>query len=295
MNRRVAAMVLLGVACNPKVTTRSEDAGARSDARAVRELPAPVALADVQVGEGSAHNLGFLLAFRVLRDAGDAGKTYQQAVELCRGQGRMLCTETQWLRACEEHAAVGRMESWTATRRGKNVVVAGGRNCGSRDKAQEGETHPHRVGLCCERAVALRTADAGPWQGLGTRFPLRFERALNEGNEKELRSMLSETVVRDGRKWTPDALLAQEREARPRVGWTLFDTCDMRTGPVVVDKADAGTGRMQGTLLTCRTLLDRKGDIIDYVTVLGVVGDGEDGARLAQIDHKGPAVIPGVR
>jgi hypothetical protein len=89
-------------------------------------------------------------------------------------------------------------------------------------------------------------------------------------------------------------LLAQEREARPRVGWTLFDTCDMRTGPVVVDKADAGTGRMQGTLLTCRTLLDRKGDVIDYVTVLGIVGEGEE-ARLAQIEHKGPAVIPGVR
>ncbi len=294
MKRGVVVVALIVVACNPQVTKRSEDAGARPDARSARSLPAPVALPDVPVGEGSAHNLGFTLGFRVLRDPGDAGKTYQQAVQLCLGQGRMLCTETQWLRACEEHPAVGKMESWTATRRGKNVVVAGGRDCGSRDKAQEGETHPHRVGLCCERVVALRTADAGPWQGLGARFPLRFERALNEGNDEALRAMLAETVVRDGRKAAPDALIAQEREARPRVGWTLFDTCDMRTGPVVVDKADAGTGRQQGTLLTCKTLLDRKGDVIDYVTVLGVVGEGEE-ARLAQIDHKGPAVIPGVR
>lgn len=90
-------------------------------------LPVPANLADVLIPEGSAGNDGFTLEFHVRRDDGDAGKTYDQAAASCRKAGRMLCTETQWMRACDEHSAIGKMESWTASRRGRTAVVRGGR------------------------------------------------------------------------------------------------------------------------------------------------------------------------
>jgi hypothetical protein len=293
------AAILLCASCNSTESTRRQTQNknaAREETQAARMLPTPVAFDDVNVPEGSAYNLGFTLAFRVRRIPGDEGKTYQQAAAACRETGRMLCTEVQWLRACEQHESLGQMESWTATVRGKNAVVAGGEGCRSRERVSVRDVHPNRVGLCCERAVVLKPPDAGPWLGPGTRLPARFERALNEGNDKELRNVLAEPVVRDGRKWSADELIAQEKSVRTRVGWTLFDTCEIRVGPVVVDKSDAEATRVQGKLLTCKTVLNTNDDVLEYVTLFGLVeGDYEDSLRIAQIDHRGPAIIPGAR
>jgi hypothetical protein len=282
----------VAMGCHSPSKNQSDRGGAKPQPRAI---PAPTTLSDTLVSEGAFHNLGFTLAFRIMGDAKEAGKSYAEAMQVCRSRGRMLCTESQWLRACEEHSVLGSMESWTATRRGKDVVVAGGKGCGSKEKVKEDDVHPHRMGLCCERAISLRAADAGPWLGLGARLPLRFEQALNQADDKALRGLLADPVVREGRKWSLDDLLAHENKERAQVAWTLFDTCDLRLGPVVVDVSDAGAERKQGMLLTCKTLLAKNGEVIDFTTILGLVGEQEDSLRLVQIDHKGSAYIPGAR
>ncbi len=298
------AILILAVGCNPRAastTERSDEAKNSPTASAkqapIPSLPVPVPFEDFLVPEGSADNLGFTLEFRVRRYEADTGRTYREAVALCRDKGRMLCTETQWLRACQEQPALGQMQSWTASRRGEMAVTAGGASCGDRNRTKVGDKHPNRVGLCCERAVASRpTADSGPWLGVGTRVPVRFELALNEGDEDALHSLFADHVVRDGRKWTREALIERERQARAEVAWTLFDVCEMRAGPVVVDKDDTKTGRLQGILLSCKTLIDRRGEVFDYTTRLGLVqADDGERYRIAQIEHRSKREIPGAR
>jgi len=287
----------LGCKDEPAVTKTKPVGSAGTESKDDVTLPAPEPFGDVKIPEGTLDNRGFTLDFRVQRVLDDAGRTYDQAAGTCMAAGRMLCTETQWLRACRDHAALGRMESWTASRRNREAVVRGGKGCSTRRKVDGTDTHPRRIGLCCERAVALRASgDAGPWLGMGTRLPLRFERALNEGDERALKSLLADPVIREGREWTREALLARERDGRDEVRWTLFDLCRMRSGPVVVDKDGVKTGRRQGMILNCRTVLARKGDVIDYYTRLGLVKDeGGDAYRIAQIEHATPSVIPGAR
>ena len=41
--------------------------------------------------------------------------TYLDASAACRAQSLALCTDAQWLRACELHANLARLETWTAT------------------------------------------------------------------------------------------------------------------------------------------------------------------------------------
>lgn len=305
MNRArasVGACVLLAlIGCNPRAASTSEPSSNHQDASAkptaTASLPSPIALPDSLVPEGSADNLGFTLEFRIRRLEDDTGKSYREAVDLCRRGGRMLCTEVQWLRACHENPDIGRMQSWTASRRGNMVVALGGSGCGDRNRTRDDDKHPNRVGLCCERAVASRpTADAGPWLGTGTRIPARLELALNEGDEDALRTLFADHVVRNGRKWTRDALLDRERKAKEEISWTLFDVCEMRAGPVVVDKDDTRTGRLQGILLSCKTLVASGGDVFDYTTRLGLVQvGGADPYRIAQIDHRSTKEIPGAR
>ena len=307
MSRRALAL-LCAIACvfagcerRPAPTVSKEGgtgaSGPGSSASTTQQLPEPKKLADLLVPEGSAGNDGFTLEFHVRRDEGDAGKTYDQAVASCRKSGRMLCTETQWMRACTEHPAIGEMESWTASRRGRTAVVRGGKDCQRRNKVDGGESNPRRVGLCCERAVALRpSGDAGPWLGTGARFPLQLEKALNAGDDDALRSLFAKQVVREGKEWTVDALLANEKEARGGIRWTVFDFCHLRSGPVIVDKDGVRTGRHQGLILNCRTILARDDDVVDYYTRFGLVQSGDDKEyRVAQIEHKSAAVIPGAR
>lgn len=303
--KRIVALVVVVVslaACNKKAApTASEKgdaaSGAASDLPTATHVPAPKPLPDFLVDEGSVANEGFTLEFHVSRVEGDQGKTYREAVAYCRQSGRMLCTETQWIRACAQIPSVGSMESWTASRRGRSAVVRGGKDCHRRRKVEGGVTHPNRVGLCCERAVALRPrGDAGPLLGPGARLPLALEEALNGGNEEQLRELFAEQVVREGKEWTLDALLASEKASRDAVHWTLFDVCNLRSGPVIVDKDGARTGRLQGLILNCRSVIERKDDVVDYYTRFGLVqSEGEERYRIAQIEHKSTAVIPGAR
>lgn len=306
MTRRIASVVCcvvcMALACDkrPVRATTTEGSGASgpgTSASKAASLPEPVPFDDVLISEGKLDNRGFTLEFRIRRNAGDAGKSYDAAAAACRASGRMLCTELQWLRACEAHPVIGKMQSWTASRRGRLAVVRGGKDCGRRDKVDGGNTHAHRVGLCCERAVALRASgDAGPWLGPAGRLPVELEKAYESGDEAALRYLFADQVMREGREWKVDALLEREAAARSEIRWMIFDKCDLRSGPVVVDKQGPRTGRRQGMILNCRTVLSRSNDVLDYYTRLGFVTD-EDGERyrLAQIEHKSDGLIPGGR
>jgi hypothetical protein len=127
-------------------------------------------------------------------------------------------------------------------------------------------------------------------------MPVLLEHALNQGDEDALGSLFADHVVRNGTKWTRDALLERERQARGDVAWTLFDVCEMRAGPVVVDKDETKTGRLQGILLSCKTVIDTRGEVFDYTTRLGLVQAGAaDRYHIAQIEHRSTREIPGAR
>ena len=292
----LAVLVLACEKTSERGASAKEASAPRTKASSA-SLPQPVPFGDVLVPEGEMDNLGFTLEYRIRRNAGDAGKTYGAAAAACRASGRMLCTELQWLRACKEHAVIGKMQSWTASRRGREALVLGGKDCGSRDKVDDGNVHPHRVGLCCERAVGLRASgNAGPYLGVGSRLPIELEKAFNAADEETLRHLFADQVVREGREWKVNDLLGREAEARSQVRWMLFDRCDLRSGPVVVDKDGPRTGRLQGMILNCRTVLSRNDDVLDYYTRLGWVQDeGGERYRLSQIEHKSESLIPGGR
>ncbi|PIE05930.1 MAG: hypothetical protein CSA75_02195 [Sorangium cellulosum] len=291
----IAASVLAG--CNKK--SKTSDSAISTSPSATRELPEPFAFPDVLIPEGVAPNNGFTLDFRVRRIEDDAGKSYFDAAAKCIANGRMLCTETQWMRTCQAHPRVGKMQSWTASRRGQRAVVRGGKGCDDRMKVDGMSLHANRVGLCCERAVALRTSgDAGPWLGMGARLPRDFEAGLNTNDANQLSRVLGTQVVREGREWTRDELIEQEAKLHKAgtVHWTLFDLCRMRGGPVVVAKERIKAHRKHGILLSCRTVLSRADGVVDYDTRLGLVRpEGKGDYRLVQIEHNSSAIIPGAR
>jgi len=91
-------------------------ASASAAAKATAEPAAPPSLPvyaekTVPAGEGSKGI--WTQAFGVVRNQGDQAKSYLDAYDLCIDSGKALCGEAQWERACEQDAALGKLETWT--------------------------------------------------------------------------------------------------------------------------------------------------------------------------------------
>ena len=68
----------------------------------------------------------FFPSFEVTREPGDENGTLRGALDACERKQMALCSEGQWLRACEAIPSLGTVPSWTLTGSVDGVVVRGG-------------------------------------------------------------------------------------------------------------------------------------------------------------------------
>ena len=161
------------------LTTPEALASARDLAHKISDFPGFPAR-EVPAGLVSTSN-AWLDKFSVLRRDDDAGLDYTQAFARCTDAGKTMCTEAEWQRACDAFPEVGRAPSWTESLDDGMVVVRGGESCAPRKLVAQNERDGERVGLCCDRAVAM-TSSSLQKQFLSSTagIVLRVERTLNQ-------------------------------------------------------------------------------------------------------------------
>ena len=155
---------------------RPDGATAKAALRGFAGLPAR----DVPAGLVSPTG-AWLDKFSVLRRADSAGLEFTQAFARCADAGKTLCTDSQWQRACDSFPEVGEAASWTESLDGERVVVRGGGSCTARKLAPETERDAQRIGLCCDRAVAMTSSSMQKsFLSSTAGIVLKLERALNQ-------------------------------------------------------------------------------------------------------------------
>ena len=118
--------------------------------------------------------------FSVLRREDNQGLDYSQAFARCKDTGKTLCTEAQWQRACDAFPEVGEAPSWTESSEGDQVVVRGG-SCKGRKLVSEADKDAQRIGLCCDRAIAMSSSSMQkPFLASTASIVLKLETALNQ-------------------------------------------------------------------------------------------------------------------
>jgi len=152
------------------------DGGLGKPVRGFAGLPAR----DVPAGLVSAEG-AWLDKFSVLRREDNQGLEYTQAFARCTDAGKTLCTEAQWQRACDSFPEVGEAASWTDTLDDGHVVIRGGGSCKPRKLVSETDKDAQRIGLCCDRAVAMTSSSMQKnFLSSTAGIVLKLERALNQ-------------------------------------------------------------------------------------------------------------------
>jgi len=186
--------------------------------------------------EGKAPGGAWVGTFTIERRKGGEGRDLKSATKFCHDQGRSLCTETQWQRACASDGKLGRIETWTVSMEGKQAVVRGGEGCQARALSAPGKTTPQRGAVCCERAVAISTTDdSKAFLRSHARRLLDYERAARRSAASRLKSLLDDPVVFGGKQRKPDEV-TQSFEKRSPDAWSVLDSCDVRVKPVGSEK-----------------------------------------------------------
>jgi len=135
---------------------------------------------DVPAGQVSSSG-AWLDKFSILRREDSQGLGYSAAFARCTDAGKTLCSDEQWQRACDNFPEVGEAASWTESLQDGHVVVRGGGSCAPRKLVAESDQDPQRVGLCCDRAVAMTSASLQkPFLSSTAGIVLKLERALNQ-------------------------------------------------------------------------------------------------------------------
>jgi len=119
--------------------------------------------------------------FSVLRRDNNQGLLFSEAFARCADAGKTLCTESQWQRACDSFPEVGEVPSWTESIEDGHVVVRGGSSCKPRKLVSETDKDGQRIGLCCDRAVAMdSTSMQKAFLASTASIVLKLETALNQ-------------------------------------------------------------------------------------------------------------------
>jgi hypothetical protein len=199
----------------------------------------------------------------------------------------MLCTETQWLRACGSNVRIGNYQSWTASWQGEQVIVRGGKGCDDRQTVSGASRSAVRVALCCERAVGIKTDNRQlAFMKVAHADQLRYERAYNAGNTAELHALWYGSVEFDGTVQTKDRLRTKQEQwfrQHPK-RWMLFDICEVKLGPVLTGLGK--TLKSPGLIHDCSTV-SVVGDLVTVVmTEFGRYrAEGDTANRVVQVKH----------
>lgn len=189
------------------------------------------------------------------------------------------------------------MQSWTASWDTGLVRASGSSYCGDYVKVDAAEREPKRVGLCCERSVAIRVGGkTAPWMGSSARLVRDLEKAINDKDDDGIRRLFGPRVVRDGESMAFDGLLQREREARKDIAWTMFEACSLGAGFVVTDVVGGEQKKKVGQRLRCTARIQKGDEVIEYIVTFGLLKHSEKGDyKIVQLTHRGRRIIPGAR
>jgi serine/threonine-protein kinase len=163
-------------AASTSATPKPEATHSASGARGFAGLPARDVPAGLVTPSGA-----WLDKFGVLRREDNQGLLYSEAFARCADTGKTLCTDGQWQRACDSFPEVGEAPSWTESIEDGQVVVRGGGSCKQRQLVGETERDAQRIGLCCDRAIAMSsTSMQKPFLSSTAGIVLKLERTLNQ-------------------------------------------------------------------------------------------------------------------
>ncbi|MBN2193584.1 MAG: hypothetical protein JW751_12275 [Polyangiaceae bacterium] len=199
-------------------------------------LPVPLTtFPEKTVPAGTVVNDGWTPEFSIERSAGNEGLTLDRAVAACRGQGKDLCTETQWTRACAADSTLGALETWTLSVEAEAGVVRGGAGgCSARQNVRPADTSPTRVAVCCSRAVAIHTDHKNEaFLVASAKRLLDYERATQNRDATALGNLFDEAVLWSGAEKSREDLLAAI-QAQSKDDFAAVDRCDVsidKTGP----------------------------------------------------------------
>jgi serine/threonine protein kinase len=184
---------------------------------------------DVPAGQVSSSG-AWVDKFSVLRRDDNQGLAYSQAFARCTDAGKTLCTEEQWQRACDTFPEVGEAASWTESLDDGRVVVRGGGSCAPRKVVAQSEQDPARIGLCCDRSIAMTsTSLQKPFLSSTAGIVLKLERALNQRSIDGFLDLAEDHVVLNQKprdKASLKSLLTQSF-AGSRDLVIVNDTCDI--------------------------------------------------------------------
>jgi hypothetical protein len=225
-------------------------ASAATDPYPARTIPA-----------GAAPNGTWTIAFAVQRKAGDEGLDWWEAVAHCQAEHLTLCSETQWQRACQADSQLGQLESWTLTADVPGSAVRGGADgCKARKFVKTKDKSPTRIGLCCERALAITSEDkSDEFRELATKKVLEYETALREKKADALGALFADNVTYLGKDLARAALVKQhlEEAASTPDSLTYFDHCDVKYAEAGSKDLYADCGVVSGAQGKVRGLVER--------------------------------------
>jgi eukaryotic-like serine/threonine-protein kinase len=178
----------------------------------------------------------FVPGFSVAREEGDGDATFNNAVGACERRRMALCTESQWLRACDIEPALGREPSWTMTGTESAIALRGGAGCSSRGEAFADSKAPERIGVCCSRAVSVRSSNTHmAFLTTTSGKLLNIERTVNAANGLELAAMSLPELNLFGKLMGKEEIVSTTAWIG-RSGTFYFDSCDVALSDVGVDR-----------------------------------------------------------
>jgi hypothetical protein len=226
--------------------------------------------------------------FEVVRDKGNLGLSYLDAMNRCMAYDKILCTDMEWARACETDAALAKIETWTASGVGSNrFVVRGGDEtaaCRARDVKDGAELAPARAAVCCDPNIVARSMSKDALLTTITRQLYAYQRAMKSRDALSLVGLYEDKVTWLGKERTNAEIIKvhQESFTKDPGQWTLFDQCTLAMDPSSAGAAAAGDAGADGGVdpnasatADCLTLFQRNGAVIVAMQRLVFAGSGK--------------------
>jgi hypothetical protein len=219
----------------PVATAQPEAAApVAATASAATSLPVPWEKA---IKDGIAYDKTWTTGYSIYRKAGGIGMSITEAYGYCEAQGKALCSEVQYRRACAEEPELGKIETWTGSGdpSADQLTVVGGQECTSKEYVATTDKKPGRATLCCDRAIGVRTEfKSADFYVATQRHVGAYENALKARDPLALQDLYHEKVVFENKVFDRAKLLEMHKTYWKKVPqqWTQFDYCrvTMQTG-----------------------------------------------------------------
>ena len=223
---------------------------------------------------GGMLNGAWVQPFEIVRDKGNMGLPYLDAMSRCIGYGKVLCSDAEWARACETDAAIAKIETWTSTGAGNGrFVTRGGEDAGCRARnIKDGtEVSPTRATVCCDYDIAIKTPGKGDELTTATvRKLFAYYRAMRDKDSLALAGLYEDKVTWLGTERTNADIIKVHEESfkKDAAQWTQFDTCTVSS-----DKGDGGPDAK--ATVDCVTGFQRHGTVVVAMQRLVFSGAGK--------------------